>query len=216
VSVLPDRPTLVSRMTEAVHRGLDLMVGTGLLAAVSPVLAAAAIAVRLDSPGPVLFRQWRLGLNGRPFLLLKLRTMVADADSSMHRDHVRHLIGAGGGKPWAPIDGDPRVTPVGSRLRALGVDELPQLVNVLRGEMSLVGPRPAVPYEAEAWSDWHRARLAVKPGITGLWQVNGRGAADFETMVRMDLEYIARRSPWLDLRIMARTPAVLLRRRRSS
>jgi lipopolysaccharide/colanic/teichoic acid biosynthesis glycosyltransferase len=208
-------PVAHDRLSEAVHRALDVLVGGGLLALAAPVIAVAAIAVLLDSPGPILFRQWRLGMHGRPFRLLKLRTMVADADPSVHEDHVRHLIGAGaGGRPWAPIDRDPRVTGVGRRLRALGVDELPQLVNVLRGEMSLVGPRPAVPYEAESWSDWHRGRLAVKPGITGLWQVAGRGAADFETMMRMDLEYIDRRSPWLDLRILARTPAAVLRRRR--
>lgn len=182
--------------------------------ATAPILTVGALAVRLTSPGPVIFRQTRLGRDGRPFEMLKLRTMHPDADDRVHRAHVRRLIAQGRrAGAWAPLSRDARVTPVGRVLRRYCIDELPQLLNVLRGDMSLVGPRPAVPYEAEQWSDWQRSRLSVRPGLTGLWQIDGRGEADFETMVRMDLDYIARRSPWLDLQIVARTPMALLRRR---
>jgi lipopolysaccharide/colanic/teichoic acid biosynthesis glycosyltransferase len=195
------------------HRALDVALGGVLLAAAMPVLVLAAVAIKLDSPGPAMFRQIRLGRHGRPFQLLKLRTMFQDADPAPHRRHVRRLMEDPGAGPWSPVPSDPRVTRVGRRLRRLCLDELPQLVNVVRGDMSLVGPRPALPYEAETWSDWQRGRLAVAPGITGLWQVDGRGRADFETMVCMDLDYVARRSIRLDLTILARTPGAMLRPR---
>jgi lipopolysaccharide/colanic/teichoic acid biosynthesis glycosyltransferase len=198
------------------QRLLDVVLGSILLAAATPVLAVAALAIRLDSPGPVLFRQTRAGRSGRPFTLLKLRSMVVGADPMPHRRHIDRLLsGDGRGDAWAPLDDDPRVTRVGRVLRALALDEVPQLANVLRGDMSLVGPRPALPYELPHWQAWHHARLAVRPGMTGLWQVDGRGASDFDAMVRQDLDYIARRSLALDVAILARTPIAVLRGRRA-
>jgi len=195
----------------AAWRALELALAAALLVAAGPLLLAAAAAIRLDSPGPVLFRQRRVGMAGRSFQLLKLRTMVVHADPAPHRDHVRRLMSGSSSEPWAPMTADPRVTRAGRVLRRFALDELPQLWNVLRGDMSLVGPRPALPYEVELWSARQRRRLAVRPGITGLWQVAARGSADFQTMVELDLTYIARRSPWLDLCILARTPAAVLR-----
>ena len=189
--------------------------GTALLVLV-PVLAVAAIAVRLSSPGPVLFRQRRLGRHMQPFTVLKFRTMRADADSALHRDYVRSLIGTQ--PPENAPDNlyklviDPRVTRVGRFLRSWSLDEVPQLWNVLRGEMSLVGPRPVIEYEVEQYPDWYLRRFAVKPGLTGLWQVSGRNEKTYEEMVRYDIEYAERRSLWMDLRILARTALVVMRR----
>jgi len=198
-------------------RTFDLLAAGALLVLGAPILALAALAIRLDSPGPVLFRQARIGQGGRPFEMLKLRTMRAGASSDPHREHVRALLQAADGasdtrRPWAGLASDPRVTRVGRLLRTSGLDELPQLINVLCGEMRLVGPRPALPYEVELWSDWHFRRLAVPPGITGLWQVDGRDRSTFDEMVHLDLAYIATRSLTLDLAILARTPRALLRR----
>jgi len=210
-TVAPPRPA-----TSLARRALDVSVaGTALLLLV-PVIAVSAIAVRLSSPGPVLFRQRRLGRNMRPFTVLKFRTMRADADSALHRDYVRSLIGTQ--PPENAPDNlyklviDPRVTRVGRFLRSWSIDELPQLWNVLRGEMSLVGPRPVIEYEVEQYPDWYLRRFAVKPGLTGLWQVSGRNEKTYEEMVRYDIEYAERRSLWLDLRILARTALVVMRR----
>jgi len=198
-------------------RAFDVIAAGLLLAASVPLIVLAALAIRIDSPGPVLFRQTRVGRGGRLFEMLKLRTMAAGADGAMHQAHVRQLIPARApAEPWRRIDPDPRVTRVGRILRRTGIDELPQLVNVLRGEMRLVGPRPALPYEVELWQAWHFERLAVPPGITGLWQVAGRDRTSFDDMVRLDLAYIAGRSLGADLAILARTPAVLLRRARAA
>jgi lipopolysaccharide/colanic/teichoic acid biosynthesis glycosyltransferase len=202
--------------TSLARRALDVSVaGTALLLLV-PVIVVSAIAVRLSSPGPVLFRQRRLGRQMQPFTVLKFRTMRADADSALHRDYVRSLIGTQ--PPENAPDNlyklviDPRVTPVGRFLRSWSIDELPQLWNVLRGEMSLVGPRPVIEYEVEQYPDWYLRRFAVKPGLTGLWQVSGRNEKTYEEMVRYDIEYAERRSLWLDLRILARTALVVMRR----
>ena len=152
----------------------------------------------------------------RPFTVLKFRTMRADADSALHRDYVRSLIGTDA--PENPPDNlyklvvDPRVTQVGRFLRSWSLDEIPQLWNVLRGEMSLVGPRPVIEYEVEQYPDWYLRRFAVKPGLTGLWQVSGRNERTYEEMVRFDIEYAERRSLWMDLRILARTAIVVMRR----
>ena len=198
------------------RRALDVSVAGTVLLLMVPVIALAAMAVRLSSPGPVLFRQRRLGRHMEPFTVLKFRTMRADADSALHRDYVRSLIGT-----QPPEDApdnlyklviDPRVTRVGRFLRSWSLDEVPQLWNVLRGEMSLVGPRPVIEYEVEQYPDWYLRRFAVKPGLTGLWQVSGRNEKTYEEMVRYDIEYAERRSLWLDLRILARTALVVMRR----
>jgi lipopolysaccharide/colanic/teichoic acid biosynthesis glycosyltransferase len=166
-----------------------------------------AAAVRLESPGPILFRQQRLGIGGRRFTLYKFRTMHAAADEEAHREYVQRLITRE--EPtdatWVPLQSDPRVTRIGGFLRRSHLDEVPQLLNVLRGEMSLVGPRPPIPYEVELYAPWHLGRLAVTPGLTGLWQVRGWGRLSFDEGVELDLEYIRRRSLTTDLRILLRT-----------
>ena len=184
----------------------------------SGALAAVAGAIKLDSAGPVLFRQRRVGLGGRPFTMLKFRTMRADADEEFHRrrvvEHLARPPEAAAASAAAPIWGyvpDPRVTRVGHVLRSSHLDELPQLINVLRGEMSIVGPRPPIPYEAELYQEWHRRRLSVMPGLTCLWQVTGWGRLPFDEGVRLDLEYVERRSFALDLWIVMLTARKLLR-----
>ncbi len=183
----------------------------------SPIWLAAAIAVKLDSRGPVLFKQERVGMDGRVFLCYKFRSMLADSDDSLHRDAYHKNIGgyenANAGDNDTPVFGkvkdDPRITRVGRWLRRTSIDELPQILNVLRGEMSIVGPRPPIPYEVEAYAIWHRKRLDMKPGITGLWQVSGRSRLTFEEMVRVDLYYIENWSLLLDIKIIFQTlPAV--------
>jgi lipopolysaccharide/colanic/teichoic acid biosynthesis glycosyltransferase len=210
---IPRIPRIPQLPALAAVRGFDLVVAGLLLAAAAPVLLLAALAIRLDSPGPILFRQIRVGQGGRPFEMLKLRTMIAGASPALHREHVRALLRDGAGRPWIGPAADARVTRLGRLLRATALDELPQLVNVLRGDMRLVGPRPALPYEVDLWADWHHRRLTVPPGITGLWQVAGRERSTFDEMVRLDLAYIAARSTWLDLSILLRTPWALLRSR---
>ena len=173
----------------------DLVGAVVALAAASPALAAAAVAIKLDDRGPVLYRQRRVGQHGQEFELLKLRTMVVGAEAQ----------GAG----WAVNRGDPRITRVGRLLRRLSLDELPQLWNVLRGEMSLVGPRPTLAYQVERYTERQRRRLDVKPGITGWAQVHGRAALPWDERIELDVWYVEHRSPWLDLKILAKTPAAL-------
>ncbi len=197
------------------RRLLDVTVAGAGLVALSPLLAAIVLAIRLESPGPVVFRQRRLGLDRRPFTVLKFRTMRNGADTAPHREYVHSLIdrpdGVERGRLYK-LSVDNRVTRVGRFLRAWSLDELPQLVNVLRGEMALVGPRPVIPYEVERYPERYLRRFAVKPGLTGLWQVSGRNERTYEEMVRFDIEYAQRASLLLDLRILARTLPVVLGR----
>jgi lipopolysaccharide/colanic/teichoic acid biosynthesis glycosyltransferase len=180
-----------------------------------PLLLGVALAIKLSSKGPVFFRQKRIGLHGAPFTFLKFRSMADGSDSKLHELYVKQLIAGraepdssnGNGQGVYKITCDPRVTPVGSFLRRTSLDELPQLINVLRGEMSLVGPRPAISYEVQAYQIWHRRRiLEAKPGITGLWQVKGRSRIKFDEMVRLDVRYAMAKSIWLDLKILMLTP----------
>jgi lipopolysaccharide/colanic/teichoic acid biosynthesis glycosyltransferase len=186
----------------------------------SPALLVIAALVRLDSEGPAFFRQERIGLGGKRFTFLKFRSMYVNNDPAIHKAYVTGLIRAGGatgagGEKGPPdtykIKDDPRITPLGRILRKTSLDELPQLVNVLKGDMSLVGPRPPVPYECQNYDVWHRQRvMQMKPGITGLWQVEGRSALPFDEAVRMDIRYIREWSLWMDLRIIFRTPFAIL------
>jgi lipopolysaccharide/colanic/teichoic acid biosynthesis glycosyltransferase len=207
-AVVPIAPT--SAGYRLAKRALDLTgAGAGLLLA-SPFMLCIAAAIRLGSPGPILFRQQRIGIGGRPFLLYKFRTMHATADEDAHRRYVRQLIrpqdlGTGADATWIPIETDPRVTRLGRLLRRSHLDELPQLLNVVRGEMSIVGPRPPIPYEVELYEPWHRRRLSVLPGLTGLWQVRGWGKLSFDEGVALDLEYIDERSFVGDIGIILRT-----------
>jgi lipopolysaccharide/colanic/teichoic acid biosynthesis glycosyltransferase len=208
-------PALLLR--QGTKRAFDLVVsGTGLVLA-APVLVALCLAIQLDSPGPAIFRQRRVGWRGRAFTCLKLRTMESDASDDLHRLAFRRFSR---GEPLSEdpaaaykLTADPRVTRLGRWLRALSLDELPQLLNVWRGEMSIVGPRPAIPYELEFYQPWHHERHEVRPGMTGLWQVSGRGRVDLDEMLRMDVEYARSWNLWTDLRIVLLTiPAVLARR----
>ncbi len=188
--------------------------------ALSPVLAvvglAVALLIRCGSRGPVVFRQLRVGCHGRPFYCLKFRTMRPDADMDLHRNHTRELIRSDA--PMTKLDaaGDPRLVPFGALLRTAGLDELPQLINVLLGEMSLVGPRPCLPYEYELYEPWQRQRCNVLPGLTGLWQVSGKNSTTFSEMVRLDIEYSHRSSLALDLKIIAKTLPALWRQYRDT
>jgi lipopolysaccharide/colanic/teichoic acid biosynthesis glycosyltransferase len=220
MSSLPDvidsaRPTVTipiaptSPRYRVAKRALDLAAaGIGLVVA-SPLMLGIAAAVKVESPGPVFFRQERLGLGGRPFTILKFRSMHLRADEREHRVHISRLIRQGhptsDDPTWLPIEGDARVTRVGALLRRSHLDELPQLLNILRGEMSLVGPRPPIPYEVELYEPWHLRRLAVLPGLTGLWQARAWGALSFDEGVALDIEYVEGRSFVLDLRIILRT-----------
>jgi lipopolysaccharide/colanic/teichoic acid biosynthesis glycosyltransferase len=193
---------------DATCRALDLVVGVILLIVLLPLIVLIAIAIKVDSPGPVLFRQRRVGRQQAPFMIAKFRTMHHGADHEVHRDHVLRLIQGSG--PAPKLETDVRVTRLGQLLRRLSLDEVPQLWNVLRGEMSLVGPRPPIPYEVSSYPPHWCARFAVKPGITGLWQVSGRSQVSIEEMIRMDVQYTQRRSFRLNVWILIRTvPAVL-------
>ena len=197
-----------------VKRVIDIVGSGTLLLILSPVLAAIAIAIKLTSQGPVFFAQERLGQFGSRFKCLKFRTMYTNNDPKIHREYVERFIAGKGkqersdaGSVVYKITDDPRITPVGRLLRRLSLDEVPQFWNVLRGEMSLVGPRPPVAYEFRVYDIWHRRRvLEVKPGVTGLWQVSGRSRTSFDDMVRLDLRYSQSWSLWLDLKILAATP----------
>jgi len=191
----------------ALKRALDVGISLLLLLLALPVIVVAALAIKLTSPGQVVFKQKRIGLNGRMFTLYKFRTMIADAHA--RREEVAYLNEMNGPAFKAKID--PRVTPVGRWLRKFSLDELPQLWNVLKGDMSLVGPRPPIPEEVAFYHRWHRRRLSMKPGLTCLWQIQGRNEiADFDRWMQLDLQYIDNWSPSLDFKILLRTiPAVL-------
>lgn len=197
-------------------RAIDLAIASIALVLLAPLMLLVALAIKLTSKGPVIFKQPRLGKGGVPFTFYKFRSMVVNGDDRIHREFTARLIRANHDGAMGP-DGfkmkrDPRVTRVGRFIRTTSIDELPQLFNVLRGDMSMVGPRPCIPYEAENYEPWHLRRiLAAIPGITGLWQVEGRSRVSFSEMVRMDLRYIRECSLRLDLRILIKTIAVVLR-----
>ena len=224
----PSNPTLYpdlekrqrsNRLGRATKRMIDVVGSLTLLAILSPILFIIAVVIKLTSRGPILFRQKRIGEHGTPFTFLKFRSMYINNDSSEHKEYVRQLIAGqaekkpanGNGTGVFKLTNDRRITPVGRILRRASLDELPQLINVLHGEMSLVGPRPPVPYEVEAYATWHRRRLLeAKPGITGLWQVYGRSRVEFDDMVRLDLRYARDCSPLLDLKILLQTPRAVM------
>lgn len=196
-------------------RLVDITFSAAVLLVLAPLLAAVALLIKLTSEGPVLFRQERIGQLGNRFIFLKFRSMYINRDNRIHEEFIRNFI-----KPAQPeatrpnsvykIEKDPRITPLGHFLRKTSIDELPQLINVLRGEMSLIGPRPPLPYECEIYEKWHLSRVQAKPGITGLWQVKGRSRTSFDEMVRLDLRYIREWSPWLDMKILLKTPWAVL------
>jgi len=224
----PTNPTLYPDLTERdeskkIHhktkRTMDIVGSLAALVFLAPVFLIVALAVKLTSKGPILFRQRRIGQYGKSFTFLKFRSMYVGNDASIHREYVKQLIAGKAERQSSnekeegvyKLTKDPRVTTVGAFLRKTSLDEIPQFLNVLRGEMSLVGPRPPVPYEVESYDFWHRRRvLEAKPGITGLWQIKGRSRVKFDDMVRLDLQYARTWSPWLDVKIMLQTPGAMV------
>ena len=205
------------RRTKALKRVLDIVGSAAFLVPLAPLVLLIAGLIRLTSPGPTLFRQVRVGYRGRPFTMLKFRTMAVNADETVHREFVTRFITDGqhatppNGAGLFKLVGDSRVTPIGRLLRRSSLDELPQLWNVLRGEMSLVGPRPPLPYEFQAYAPWHRRRIfEARPGLTGLWQVRGRSRTKFDEIVRLDLRYARTQSLSTDLRILLATPRAVI------
>ncbi len=218
-SATAHRPSL-----DAVVRACDLLVSAVLLVLLAPLLIAIAIAIRVDSRGSAIFKQRRCGRDMEEFTVLKFRTMRCEAAVDPHRAYVLDVIqgkdaappgtgngnGNGNGDGLKKLENDERITRVGGFLRRFSLDELPQLLNVLRGEMTLVGPRPPIPYEVDWYPPHWLARLSVKPGLTGLWQVSGRNELDYTEMVELDLEYVRQRSLWLNAKILSRTAGVVL------
>jgi exopolysaccharide biosynthesis polyprenyl glycosylphosphotransferase len=199
-------------------RVFDVVCAVLMLIAVSPAMLIIALLIKRKDRGPILFAQERLGKDGRPFKFYKFRSMAHNSDDAIHRQFVAMFIGgdedgcAGGneGEKVFKMKEDPRITPIGAILRRTSLDELPQLFNIIRGDMSLVGPRPPIAYEIEKYQPWHMERLKAVPGLTGLWQVSGRSSVSFEEMVRLDIRYINSWSPMLDLRILLKTIPVVL------
>ncbi|MDX6395286.1 MAG: hypothetical protein QOJ73_6349 [Streptosporangiaceae bacterium] len=216
---LAERPHRSARLgfaDDAAKRALDIVVSLAMIMVLGPLLILLWSAVRLTSRGPALFRQQRLGRDQQRFMVLKLRTMYSGNNDQIHRDYVTNMLRdrqpqAAGSSGLFKLDADPRITPLGAWLRRTSLDELPQLLNVLGGQMSLVGPRPVLPWEEELFSAANRQRFEVKPGITGLWQVSGRSKLSMQQALELDAEYVGRRSLALDLIILIRTVPALLR-----
>ena len=210
-------PTRHEPLRDAAKRTLDIIGSSALLLLFSPALLVISAAVKLTSPGPALLRQTRIGRRGEPFTMFKFRTMRVDAGHGVHQEYMTWFIKSSAkqprtGKEVFKLTNDPRITRPGRLLRKTSLDELPQFWNVLRGEMSLVGPRPPLPFEVEQYQPWHRRRvLEAKPGITGLWQVSGRSRTTFDDMVRLDLRYARAHSLWTDIKILAATPRAMFK-----
>lgn len=218
LALYPDLPkNKRSRRTSfAVKRAMDIVGSIVGLLLFSPLFFVIPLVIKLSSKGPVLFRQERIGQYGRPFQFLKFRSMQVNNDASVHQEYIEKFIngkpvpdgtdGVGGARVYK-LTGDARITPVGEVLRKTSMDELPQFINVLRGDMSLVGPRPPIAYEVKQYDIWHRRRIMeIRPGITGLWQVKGRSTTTFDEMVRLDLQYAREWSVWMDVKILLKTP----------
>jgi lipopolysaccharide/colanic/teichoic acid biosynthesis glycosyltransferase len=202
-------------------RNFDFLGAVVSLLVFSPLFLAISTLIKVVSPGPVFYKQQRIGYAGQPFTFLKFRTMCSGADTHNHQEYLAQLIksesnGSGSDLPMAKLDHDPQIITFGNFLRKSCLDELPQLLNVLRGEMSLVGPRPPIPYEVKEYLSWHRARFDAIPGMTGLWQVSGKNKLSFREMVRLDICYARKRSLWLDVKILFRTPLVVFMQLRGS
>ena len=204
-----------------IKRGLDIVGSLAAILVFLPLMLIVAAAIKLTSPGPVIFKQTRLGYRATPFVFYKFRSMAQNADDRIHREYVASLIKGDhaainqgdSANPVYKMKADPRVTRIGRIIRKTSIDELPQLFNVLKGDMSLVGPRPPIPYEAEKYEPWHLRRiLEIRPGITGLWQVEGRSKTSFDDMVRLDLRYVRYCSFTLDVKILLKTLVVVLKR----
>jgi exopolysaccharide biosynthesis polyprenyl glycosylphosphotransferase len=215
-----DESTESQKIQHALKRGVDILGAIVGLILFSPIVLITALSIKVTSPGPIIFKQNRFGKKGTRFPFYKFRSMYSNVDDQTHREYITNLIKGDlekinqgdGEEPLYKMKSDPRITPVGKIIRKTSFDELPQFFNVLKGEMSLVGPRPPLPYEVEKYEPWHLRRiLEVKPGITGLWQVDGRSKTSFEGMVRMDLRYVQNWSLWLDIKILLKTVRAVIR-----
>lgn len=215
-----DESTHPHTIQHALKRGMDIVGSLFGLILFLPLMVGTAITIKISSPGPIIFKQSRFGMKGIRFPFYKFRSMQWNMDDQIHREYVTHLIKGNlekinqgdAERPLYKMKSDPRVTPVGKIIRKTNIDELPQFFNVLKGEMSLVGPRPPLPYEVEKYEPWHLRRiLEVKPGITGLWQVDGRSTTSFNDMVRLDLRYVQNWSLWFDIKILLKTVKAVLR-----
>ncbi len=232
-NVDPDALSLVFEKRAIYHitkRVIDIALALLVLIILFPLILLIAILIKLDSPGPVIFVQDRVGIKRRiygrlsylqkvTFRCYKFRTMVCNADPALHKSYLKALINndcagmatlQGENTQIRKLTRDPRITRIGRLLRKCSIDEIPQFLNVLKGEMSIVGPRPAIPYEVEMYKSWHYQRLETKPGITGWWQVTARSSAEFDEMIKLDIEYIQRQSLWFDLKIILRTPLAII------
>ena len=191
-------------------RTMDIVGASIALLLLLPLMVLIAVTIKLVSPGPIFYRQDRVGFRGERFSCFKFRSMHPETETDSHRSHLEHLISSS--EPMTKLDkkNDPRLIPFGRQLRAAALDELPQLFNILRGDMSLVGPRPCIPYEYEKYSDAQKRRVMAIPGLTGLWQVSGKNRTTFDEMVDLDIQYAHCKSVWLDLWIIVRTPAVVI------
>lgn len=205
-------PFFPDRVTTCVwKRTLDIALILLALPLLLPIMSVIAMLIWIVSPGPVLFKQERVGYLGRRFMCFKFRTMAVGADTAIHEGHLSELLEANAPMIKVDAEGDPRVIPFGSILRSSGLDELPQLINVLLGEMSLVGPRPCLPYEYEKYHPWQKERFKAVPGLTGLWQVSGKNRTTFVEMVELDIKYEQTKTIWLDLKIIFKTiPALIV------
>jgi lipopolysaccharide/colanic/teichoic acid biosynthesis glycosyltransferase len=211
----PNRIWMVNKAKHA----LDAFISLPLFFILLPFFGMIAAAIKMTSPGPVFYRAKAIGKMGREFTMYKFRSMRVNNDAQIHKNYVTKLIkgeigkdSANDGKPLKIVD-DPRITSVGHFLRKLSLDELPQLINVIKGDMSLVGPRPCLPYEYEIYQDWYKKRSSIRPGISGLWQVAGRSEVAFEDMILLDLYYVYNRSLWMDLNILIETVFVIIEKR---
>lgn len=219
IPLVGPRGSNIEGLNYVLKRGVDLVIATLALALLSPLLVVAGAAIAITGGRPILYRQTRIGLHGQPFKMLKFRTMKPHATDDVHREFVRNWISSrpdamrhqGNGTPVFKLSADDRITAIGRWLRRFSIDELPQLINVIRGQMSLIGPRPALPYEVEHYEPRHHRRLEVLPGVTGLWQVSGRNHLSFDDMVRLDVQYLENWSLATDLKILALTMPELVR-----
>lgn len=199
-----------------IKKPIEILFSLGLIFLFSPIMLAIAIGIKLFSPGPILYLQKRIGKDGKPFMMRKFRSMHLENNPDLHREYVQRLIRENLspkdiGSDSMKLKSDPRITGLGKYLRKFSLDELPQFFNVIKGEMALVGPRPPLPYEFEVYSNWHKKRLTVLPGITGSWQVYSHNHCSFDNMVRQDIKYIESMSLWNDLKIIILTPIEMIR-----
>lgn len=199
---------LSNKNKQPLKRLFDIAAAAAVLVAASPLMLLTAAWIKLTSPGPVFFKQERVGFMGEVFTMYKFRTMEVKTDSGIHQEYVTDLVNSD--RPMAKIDNCHRLIPCGKIIRRLFIDELPQLINVARGQMSLVGPRPAIPYEVRAYQDWHMRRLLAIPGMTGLWQVSGKNRLTFDEMVRLDIRYAHECSFLMDMKILVKTPLAVI------